>query len=121
MTTFVVEIIPDEDAIFRRVHENYVKQGKLQPGFFVDYGGGMSANWNKYCTAEGALAKAKEPEKNGVISLNVAHVRAIDLTVDHTPSHSDQSHSEVFGPKTSLVRMKLRDAAQWAIKTGNAL
>lgn len=117
------EDIPDGDLLYMRVHKNFVRDGELQPGVFRDIGDGMSVNWQKYCpTAADARRLAKKPEDNGVISLSSAGaVRGIatepPLRVEHTPDFEkpDRSHSEVFGEKTSAVRLALLRLKTWEI------
>lgn len=104
-----------------RVHKMYVADGELQPGVFRDQGDGMSTNWQKYCpTPVEARAKAKNPRDNGVIRLTVGPIRAIPLTVEHTPDvlRSDRSHTDVKGKKTAEARLKLLEIAEWALAIG---
>jgi hypothetical protein len=80
----------------------------------------MSVDWEKYSTAEMTRARAINPAKNGVVSLEAGMVRAVEgLTVGHRPSKkaNNRAHSEVFGDKKSdpQVRVTLRRIARWEI------
>jgi hypothetical protein len=110
------EEIPDIDRLFMRVHRNFVSQGKLAPGVFRDHGMGMSTDWERYSTAAETLQRAAEPSKNGVIQLVAGSLRAIEgLTVEHTPIIINRAHTDVFGEKTTEVRLRLKREAQWVI------
>lgn len=112
-----VENIPDGDFLFFRVHKSYVPDGELIPGVFQDRGGGMSTDWDKYSTASESRNRAKVPNDNGIIKLNVAGIRSLEkLTVVHEPENKNRSHSEVFGEKTTEVRLKLKRLAEWAVE-----
>lgn len=87
----------------------------------------MSADWDRYSTAEECKARANEPRLNGVVSLAVGPVRAIDgMTVDHDPVPQNRAHSAVrgmlTGPKPSerktMVRYRLLELcrADWALE-----
>ena len=70
----------------------------------------MSTNWRKYCTtAAEARSLARVPTDNGVVSLSVLTLRAVPLTVNHSPDEaiSDRSHTDVMGEKSTEVRVKL--------------
>jgi len=111
-----IEEIPDQDRLFMRVHRIFVSQGKLAPGVFRDHGGGMSTDWERYSTAAETLRRAAAPSNNGVIQLVAASVSAIArLTVEHTPIVSNRAHADVFGEKTTEVRLRLKRVAHWAI------
>jgi hypothetical protein len=118
MTNWPVEEIPDSDDLYMRVHKMFVLEGELQPSVFRNHGDGMSTHWSKYCTAETALTFAKRSADNGVVSLRVGSVRAVPLSVEHTPSEvtSDRSHADVRGAKTAEARLRLLDIATWQIR-----
>ena len=112
------EEIPNADTLFMRAHKSHLATGQLAAGVFKDINGGMSTNWEKYCTAQEALAKAKVPADNGIIRMVVGRVREIPLEVKHTPLSGDLSHTDVIGTKNTEVRLKLLGIYSWAIKWG---
>ena len=109
---WAIELIPDEDAIFRRVHKQYLR-GELSPSAFKSPTNSLSSNWKRYCpTPEEARSKAAIPADNGVVEFNVLRVRQVACSVTHTPLPSDQSHSDLAGQlKDAETRFKLGRAA----------
>ena len=113
--------IPNEDELFFRVHRSYLRDGEIIPGAFRDQGDhpilrGMSTDWNRYSTAEESRKRARSPEDNGIVSLEVARVRAISgLEVDHDPQWRNRAHSHVNGEKDAEARLKLTRASRWVI------
>ena len=106
-----IEEIPDADSVFMRAHQDYFRNGELQPGVFQPHGKGMSVNWDRYASAEGTKQQArKNPEDNAVISMPVIGIRKIDdLRVEHTPEPTNQAHSDVFGlPENREHRTEVR-------------
>ncbi len=117
MSKWLVEQIPDCHDLYRRFHRNWLRKGKLKPGFFVFWGSGMSVEWSKYSTPADARNRAREPAANGVVSMRAGEVRAIDdLSVEHTPSNANRAHSTVYGEKDEEVRLKLRRVYGFVIK-----
>jgi hypothetical protein len=105
-----VEEIPDQDRLFMRVHRQWLKNGRVAPGFFQnrpdEATGAMSTDWSRYATPEETRARAKRPELNAVIELAVGIVRAIpEQVVRHAPIQDDpnlpdnRAHTDVAGPK----------------------
>lgn len=124
MGKWIAEIIPDDDFVYMRVHKANIKENneEVRPGAFVDHGGGMSTNWARYLNAQDTRKGANEPEKNGVIYLNVGATRGIDsLNVLHTPSEKNRAHTDVLGEKTLEVRLKLSEIFVWVIKVSDAV
>src|SRR6202022_2386786 len=111
------EEIPDGDALYMRVHRQYLnKEGKLAPGAFRDRGRGMSTDWSKYSTPPESLKRANQPTDNGIIELGVGGVRSIKpLTVEHDPIPANQAHTQVIGTKDEEIRLKLLRLAAWRI------
>ncbi len=96
---WTIETIPDADSVFMRAHETYFRDGKLTVGVFTAKNGGMSADWNKYSTAEESRKRAKKPEKNAILSLSVGGVRGVrGLDVEHRPEPDNRAHSEIDLP-----------------------
>jgi hypothetical protein len=95
-----VEEIPDSANLFLRVHVDLVPDGDLHPGIFREHHGAMSVDWDKYSTAEASRARAKHPERNGIVALVAGGVRTIDdLQVRHEPDErrENRAHSNVHG------------------------
>ncbi len=117
-----IEDIPDNDVLFYRVHVNNTADGKPIPGAFRDVGDSMSTDWNKYATASESQSRAKKPEKNGILKLNVGSVRSIPQTVTHSPDLelNNRSHTSVIGDKSTKVRYKLMEIYKWVIPIVNS-
>lgn len=76
----------------------------------------MSTDWERYSTPTETLHRAAEPSKDGVIQLGAGSVRGIEgLTVEHTPILANRAHTDVFGEKTTEVRLRLERVARWTI------
>jgi hypothetical protein len=97
-----VEIIPDAHNVLMRAHREYFSQttGELQPGVFQakedEY---MSVDWEKYSTPQATRQRARNPERNAVISLLARGIRDIDsLDVIHKPEPDNCAHSGVVLP-----------------------
>ena len=70
----------------------------------------MSANWEKYATAEETKQQAKKPEDNAVIGLLAGGIRKItDLDVKHTPEPKNRAHSDINLPdkREDLVEVRV--------------
>ena len=105
-----VEEIPDGDLLYLRVHRQWIKNGRIAPGFFQnrpsETTGAMSTDWSKYASPADTRARARRPELNAVISLVVGDVRTIpQQTVIHSPIQDDpvlpdnRAHTDLAGPK----------------------
>jgi hypothetical protein len=95
-----IEVIPNDDRLFLRVHIALLPSKVLHPGIFREQGEGMSTDWEKYSTAEEARRRARDPSKNGIVALVAGVVRSIDdLEVRHAPDYArrNRAHSLVLG------------------------
>lgn len=112
-----VEVVPDEDRLFMRVHKNNIRDGEPLPGAFKDHGGGMSTDWEKYSTpAETRERGAQAAANYGIISLPVGDTRNIPgLSVVHTPLNDNRAHTDVFGQKDTQARVMLGRICRWQI------
>jgi hypothetical protein len=75
----------------------------------------MSTDWHRYATPAETRDRGRVPAENGVVSLQVGHVRSLRQLVEHTPSDANRAHTDVIGEKSDEVRMKLRRLAAWEI------
>ena len=75
----------------------------------------MSTDWSKYSTPMNTRDRARNPDRNGVISLGVGAVRAIPQVVGHSPIASNRAHTDVAGEKSTEVRAMLRRIAVWEL------
>ncbi len=92
------EDLPDDARLFYRVHVNSAPDGVLVPGIFREQKGSMSADWEKYSTAEESRSRAPEPSRNGIVVLLAGPIRAIEgMGVQHAPIPPNRSHSAVTG------------------------
>lgn len=128
------EDIPDTANVFMRVHHGWINGEHIRPGVFRDHGSGMSVDWDKYASPAGTLARAKVPEDNGVITMNVGRIRSeVELTVEHEPVQDgtidpatgnlippNRAHSEVLGEKNTERRLKLTRIYSFAIRPSRA-
>ncbi len=133
-TPYRTEDIPNEAAVFYRIHEQYIdkdesdEKRKIKPSAFDPFpkpdGTEMSVDWSKYSSAQLLKDRARKPEKNGIVSFNVALVREnpTPLKVEHRPTYPDpdnRSHSIVFDVMPNSndpeIRIKLRRICQWEI------
>lgn len=109
------EDIPSDDALYVYVHCQWIRNGRIVPGFFKnrpdEETGAMSTDWCKYSTPDETRHRARKLGVNGVGRLHVEAVwkigadTAFHQTVVHTPiQHSpdfpdNRAHTDVRGPK----------------------
>jgi hypothetical protein len=99
------EEIPPEDFLYVFVHKQWIRNGRIVPGFFQnrpdEATGAMSTDWSRYSTPEDTRKRARKPEVNGVGEMRVGVVRQIPMqTVVHTPIYpGNRAHTDVIGPK----------------------
>jgi hypothetical protein len=114
-----VEEIPDDDALYMRVHRQWIKpDGSLWPVSSKnrpDDSGGMSTDWDRYSTPEETRSRGRRPADNAVIAMNVGAVRAIpEQSVVHSPIRGypelpdNRAHTDVFGPKERDPKTRLQ-------------
>ena len=119
MTPWPIEEIPDGDALYMRVHRQWFRpDGSIINACFrnrPDDSGGMSTDWARYSTPEETRQRARRPQDNAVVAMNVGQVRAIPgQTVQHSPifGHSDlpdnRAHTDVFGSKEQDPEVRLQ-------------
>ena len=123
------EDIPDLDHLYMRVHKLDLDAGIPAPGAFRNRPkktGGMSTDWSKYATPEKTQARARIPQDNAVIALNVGEVRSIPgQIVEHSPIFNvpsvpnNRSHTDVFGPKNSAARLKFLRIYRMVVSLSN--
>jgi hypothetical protein len=117
-TPYPVETIPPDGTVYRRVWYGFVHDGQIQVNAFKDAKPltpherpGMSVFWEKYAAPEDAVADF-DPGRDWVVALVAGKIRMIDrLAVEHTPTARSQAHSDVYGEKTTEVRVMLRRQA----------
>jgi hypothetical protein len=109
---FVVEEIPDEDRLFRKIRALHVpKPGVISSAAFDEKD--MSVNWEKYSSAE----ETADSNCPFVVALGAGFCRGLGQTVVHTPIQEgerfgpNQAHTEVCGKKTNSVKHRMRDNA----------
>ena len=110
--TWPIELVPDNDLLFMRVHQNNIRDGSPLPIAFMNHGAGeeegMSTDWSKYSTPEQTISRIYEEKptwKGGVIQMVVGDVRKIpDQIVQHAPLPKNQAHTNVKGRKDTKVR-----------------
>jgi hypothetical protein len=106
-----IEVIPDDDLLYMRVHENYITHNGIEPGTFVNRPKGspyMSVDWARYSRPEETRGRGREPSRNAVVGALAGEVRKIpEQIVEHLPIKENRSHSGVTGKKTEKVRLEL--------------
>lgn len=117
MTNWPIEEIPSEDYLYMRVHYALVDaSGNPLPAAFRNHGDGMSSDWSRYSTPRETLERASRPAKRGVVQMIVGKIRDLpDQRVEHTPEPDNRAHTDVFGEKTTEVRVKFLRISSWAI------
>ena len=126
---YPVEEIPDNATLYYRIHKVNIdekesdKKKKIMPGAFDPHPSGsseMSVDWSQYSNAIQLKERAKNPEKNGVVSFNSTEIRSnpFSLEVRHAPTRN-QAHSLIFDVplrKNDIgIRIKLRAICVWEI------
>ena len=110
-----------------RVHQNDCDKdtGNPIPGAFRNRPkdnpqSGMSTDWEKYASPQDTRNRgAKAATEYAVLGLSVAEIRRIpNQVVEHTPIPTNRSHTDVFGEKTSEVRVRLLKAHRMLIRVG---
>lgn len=119
------EIIPNKDFLFRNVHQNYIavdQPNVIPPGNFQEHNHGISMDWDKYSSAEECRQTAKEPDLNGVITINVGKIRGLEsLEVQHEPKPSNRAHTNIHRlnnlrpQRKTKIRLKLSEFSSWVI------
>ena len=108
---FVVEDIPTNATLFRKIHRSHFPGGKVSSAAFRDER--MSVNWEKYKSAEDSA----DANSAAVVALFAEDCRQLAQTVEHTPIGPaeplgpNQAHTEVCGRKNEAISRKLRDSA----------
>jgi hypothetical protein len=90
------EPIPDEAPLWRRVPA-FDAEGRATPAAFdvVDVDKGLSVDWGRYSTPAQTRGRVRVPGRFGIAELVAGPVRAIALSVQHTPSNTNDSHSTI--------------------------
>jgi len=98
----------------------------IPPVAFRPVNNEVSVDWEKYTSAELILSRARVPDENGVIVLNVIDIRDNDiLDVVHAPIPENQAHSNIIGfkdlPKSRITKLRLQLAlkGKWKIHPRN--
>lgn len=116
MSKYPVEQIPGKDFLFKFVNKKHYYEGELIMSLvFKDIDGGMSTDWSKYANPSFTKNRARNPEDNGVLKMNVQEVRDLTLTVEHTPKDDNRAHTDVIGDKTQQIQLELSRISDWAI------
>ncbi len=116
---FPQEQIPDDANLFMRIHRDWLlDNGEVKPGFFrnIPPDDGMSCDWDKYSTAAQTKERARNPNFNGVLQFAACDARSLpDQHLAHDPQQENRAHSQLFGEKTTEIRLKLKRLCKWAI------
>jgi len=115
MMKWPIEVIPDNDSVYYRVHQSSIIQGKIIPYAFREIGEGMSTDWAKYSTPQESRGRAKNPFQNAIVSLVVARLKNLRLEVAHSPTEKNRSHTNVKGIDVE-IRIKLLEIYSWELQ-----
>lgn len=137
-TPYSIEIIPDEDYVFRQIHkEQFKKKDSRFPSerhFSLNEGEkGLSVNWERYCSVERNWiliglsyrhnsTSYKDPALFHVFRINVGVLRVVQGVEDviHDPVYNEppllgkpnnRSHSLIKYSNDEEYRLKLSDLA----------
>src|SRR5215208_3921735 len=104
------EEIPDSDKLYYRVHKALVPDGRLRPAIFRQQGESLSTDWERYSTPEASRLRARDPSKNGIITMIAGFVRSLDMAVEHSPDeeNGNRAHTDVLrleGPRSTELRL----------------
>ena len=123
-----VETIPDEDAVYRRVHKALLDVEDpdfIPPAAFRVIEDEISVEWEKYASADEALRHAHDPLANGLLELQASSIRETgSLDIKHAPLPDNRAHSNIVGfhglqkSKLTKLRLQLSMKARWIIKPG---
>ena len=108
------ENIPSTDRLFYRIHENQLGPNKkIVPGCFRQIGEGdsrsMSTDWEKYSTVQESLQRAKDPEKNSIVSFVKNDLNNKEFDVRHSPIAENRAHTDViWDESTKTLKTKFR-------------
>lgn len=108
---FVVEEIPPEGVLFRRIQPMFIKPegGISSAAYGTD---NLSVNWEKYSSARATA----DSESVFVTAFTAGFCRELGQTVVHDPIQEgqpdgpNQAHTEVRGKKKK-IKQRLRDTA----------
>src|ERR1035438_1043712 len=111
MDLWRVEEIPECDSLFYRFPIGQLRADRKPfPGMFRENRGSISADWEKYSTAEETRARQGRPEIFAILRLIVGGIREIDgLTVVHSPTQNvvelpdNRAHSGIFGMESPTM------------------
>lgn len=98
----------------------WIRDGEVLPGVFQNRpatsDGGMSCDWEKYSSPEQTKQRARTPEDNAVLRFGAGVVASLpNQRLEHDPLDDNRAHSQVFGEKTTEIRLKLKRLCVWAI------
>ena len=95
MCKYEIEIIPDEDDLYRRIspHQYVENEDRISDGAFR--GTNVSVDWSKYRNPQECI---KDYQGKGyfVASIKAFVPRLRDFSLEHCPSHN-RAHSEIKG------------------------
>ena len=113
--------VPSSETVLRRVLDAHYhhETGSIHAKAFVndkdDNTGETtdrhSASWEKYTSASKLLSLAPNPERFGVVAVEVEEYEAVQQKVKHSPKGEDYGHSDAIGDKTAKVKNHLRKRA----------
>lgn len=111
-----IEDIPDEALLYRRIfplHYDKYTDKISSAAYRGKYDCRASVDWEKYTTPERSIKKYPQ---HHLATLKAEIPRKKYQKVEHVPSLSNRSHSEIIGKKTYSVAKFLADNSTLIIK-----
>ena len=119
-----IEIIPDDNELYMRVHKNHYDKGVILTGCIKNHGGGMSTDWKKYAKSpyytRNGCHEGKNPLDYGIIKFISRDVREIPFQeIIHSPSYNNKAHTNIVGDKSDVeIRIKFVRIMERLIEPG---
>lgn len=103
------EDIPDIDDLYRRIPKVWyvARENRIASGAFAEED--TSVQWEKHVKVD---AIVKEHPSVSVAAIAASVPRAENLSVIHTPTKKDDSHSSIKGKKSYACRKKLANSSR---------
>ncbi|MBU1209612.1 MAG: hypothetical protein KKH04_22285 [Proteobacteria bacterium] len=103
------EEIKDENELYRRIHPEQIKHGKISSAAFKQKTPDLSVSIAKLTTPEKVLQKYP---RHGLGSLVASIFRKENLEVYHAPVPCNYAHAIVYGKITESVAKRIADSAR---------
>ena len=103
------EEIQDDDELYRRIHPDQIKHGKISSAAFKQKTPDLSVSISRLTTPEKVLHGYP---RHGLASLVAAIFRKENLEVYHAPAPCNYAHAIVYGKITESMAKRIADSAK---------